>query len=1171
MPLPSRRRLRLASCSKHRRSRLTIEALEDRAVPANNLTIVDASVDDSAFVDVKTTGQTTTISTKVPDAELSIATLQAALADIGPNVRNVVVTTDVANGETDGDQAGDIVWDATLTGDLDFNGFGTRKTLTFQTVAGAGAVGDITLTAVAFLNNGTDDHINLVFDTSDTDGSVTLQDDGAGSGTVVYSAEAIVDFTVTAGSGAFHFTDNSVDIGAADVAGAVSISAGDVFISHQGGLTAGTDLTITADMFALTDGSGLLATNNVSVTAATTATVGDNAGMTAGVHLTVAAPDVTLGAAILTTETLDGDLTVAGSTSVSATLTQFTVGRNLGVSGGDVGLVGISATATGGLAIFGSSSIGIDFADLVISGNTFVTGGAVDISGMNLQNSGDVSIVGTTMVIANTTAIADAGNLELNASSIGTTDVVLGASSGIFVHGDVAATGLLDVRAVGTIFFNDAVDGAEHFFVESNGTVNFFQDVGGLSPINEAIFNGGLVNFGVNDLTATTVAVGSSFSPIEATLASSGIITGDVTVQIEGNLAPGGLGTVGTMTVRGNVDFVTPTVFGPSMGGDLAIDFGPGGTADKLIVLDNALTPATEGNVDLTAGARLGGELGTGQLTGPSAVIVDPSGAVTGQFTNAPLGVGLIVGTDAVNVVAYSPDIVVAPVTALVNGTAVGADPDDGTLFKVTLTGPGQLVLDRDWRNFMFLVVRNSTPLSRLTITTTANGSDNIVTFNAGILINGSIAAVTAPKVNIGSQFRATGFVRTAVIRDLTNLDNARLEFGGAPAILSTISARNLFGSVITGSTLTTLKVAQNLGAQVFVPFLPDSVLSAPAIGTVTAKNATIQLQTDGRLGAMRVAGDFFGGVDAGSIGTVSAASLQGTVKSQGAAALVKTTRRFDGEVNAVSLTRFEAGGGAMTFRATGAVGTIIGRGEGIALDVVADRIGVVRVTGGLSGNGVGWNVTNGVGSLTADVIGDLNLRAKFIGPVLVTGNSVLGYAGDIAFSTFTLTGNDGTAGAFGLKSLTAKGRVDGTLIDVQSGNVGAVTVGRFYFSQLHVNYTPDATLAFNEGGTFGQGTFRLASFKTTAVPTPDPTNFYQWAFRGSEIAAEVIGTVTLTGLSTDNFGGGFGIKEQNPGSVVRVLAADAGFPPNQLNVALTPDDTAPYDPIGGDFFLINV
>src|SRR5262245_23737565 len=89
-----------SSNARPRRHRLTIEPLEDRAVPANEMTIVAAG--DSASIDVKTTGQTTTISAKEPGATLSLATIQDALADASPNLRNVVITTEVPNTGTDG-------------------------------------------------------------------------------------------------------------------------------------------------------------------------------------------------------------------------------------------------------------------------------------------------------------------------------------------------------------------------------------------------------------------------------------------------------------------------------------------------------------------------------------------------------------------------------------------------------------------------------------------------------------------------------------------------------------------------------------------------------------------------------------------------------------------------------------------------------------------------------------------------------------------------------------------------------------------------------------------------------------------------------------------------------------------------------------------------------------
>ena len=332
---------------------------------------------------------------------------------------------------------------------------------------------------------------------------------------------------------------------------------------------------------------------------------------------------------------------------------------------------------------------------------------------------------------------------------------------------------------------------------------------------------------------------------------------------------------------------------------------------------------------------------------------------------NAPVGAGVLVGSDAITVTEYSPDVTIEPMPAATNGIAVGADPEDGSGFRAVLTGLGQLVSGKDWTDSLFLVVRDATPTSKLVVTTTANGADSAVTFGAGVLVNGPLAAFTGAKVNIGSQFRATRAVKTVVMRDLLNVDpaNTRIEFGGTLADKTAITARNLFGNVITGSTLTTLKVAQHLGAQVFDPSLPDSVLTAPAIGSVTAKSATIMVNTSGRLNSMVVTGDMSGGVTAGSIGNLSVGSFLGDVDATGTITSLRTTRRFDGEIDAGTITRLNFGGGSVTVNATGAISAIVGRGEGLSLDVIANSVRSVTIAGGLGGNGLAWNVTNGVGT----------------------------------------------------------------------------------------------------------------------------------------------------------------------------------------------------------------
>src|SRR5688572_3233805 len=62
-----------------RLARLAVQALEARDVPANNLTVVAHGVNDSAFVEVSTQGQSITIETRGPNAIVSLDTIEAAL------------------------------------------------------------------------------------------------------------------------------------------------------------------------------------------------------------------------------------------------------------------------------------------------------------------------------------------------------------------------------------------------------------------------------------------------------------------------------------------------------------------------------------------------------------------------------------------------------------------------------------------------------------------------------------------------------------------------------------------------------------------------------------------------------------------------------------------------------------------------------------------------------------------------------------------------------------------------------------------------------------------------------------------------------------------------------------------------------------------------------------
>jgi hypothetical protein len=1109
-------------------ARLAVQALETREVPANNLTITDALTDTNIDLPNNLTA-TTTIRTDGADARLSLTTLQNVLKD--PTVRTVVVTTAASRKPKDADQPGNLVWDASAVGSLDFTGFGGGKTLRFETVDGTNAVGDITLTAVQFANAGTDDQLSLGFDSSAVGGDITFRTDGTGSGTVKFTDSAVLDLTVDAGTGAFSFTDDGIAT-PGDVGGSIALTAGPVTLLHSGGLTAWGPVTVTAGgAVALGLGTGLYASSgDLTVTAGGPVT-GTDVGLTA----------------------LAGRIDVSGS---AVTL--------------DDVLTGPFLTARAGLSIAGTNGVALSYGGYFVSGDVSLTStaGPVNILGGGLPNDptqqhpGNVTVTGTAVGLTDTFlqgdgALSITGPLTVNGFFGG---VNLGSGRAMTLTGPITlASHGLSLYAGGPISVAGAVEGPGSLFVSGASTVSFGGTIGAVAPLGSFTLDQGAARIQGNVLKATTVKVGQVFTGVEATLGFGGTLVGDVDVQPTGNLAPGGFGTVGGLTVTGNVDF---------HGGDFTVDFDPSGS-DRLTVIgnvtiDNSVYPS-----------RLGAGLGTGQVPGVVNLIL-ATGALTGKFANTQDNaffnpVPVLVGTD-VAMATYGPNTLdVAPYLPAGGASAVATGVEqDATGFKATLAGGGTLVTGVDWQNFLFLVARNTKPASRLTILTIPNASDDVVNFGAGVLVNGPLALFSAPKVDVSVQLRASGAVTAATFRDFLNWPNwTGVTFGGSLAQLTSITARNLYGSVTTGSTLTRLKVAGGLGAGVGIGYLPDSVVSAPVIGTVTAKTAATHFRTPGALKVLTV-GTYAGDITAGSVGTATFGTFNGTLTATGPIAAVKSTGAFVGPVAGASLGRFESdGGGSADLKVAGRIGSVIGKGESdLTLELAADSAGLMQVVGGLGGDGVAdgtdWAVTNGIGSLRAGSLGGMDVSAKYLGPVTVTGNTTFGLSGDVQFATFTLTGNDGTLGQYGLRSLSVQGTVSGATFDVRGGNVGPVKVGRFQGSRLYLSYTPNGT--FNTGGSFGAKGYRLASFTTTALPAPGAFPPYQWAFQDSEVAADSIGTVTLSGVRTDDGGTAFGIKVHKTGAVLVVKAADA-HTQFALNTSLSPKPTAIED----DFYFIRV
>ena len=630
--------------------------------------------------------------------------------------------------------------------------------------------------------------------------------------------------------------------------------------------------------------------------------------------------------------------------------------------------------------------------------------GTANIFGGNLSLtafSGNVNLVAAT-VVGSVSVRSIAGNVTVNA----------GVNSDLTARADA-----------GTVEVNRAVDGNFNLSLYGKDVV-VAADIGTGAPLTSVTFAGGDVQLGAHTVQADEIFVGDfMFETYQPTLAGTGTLVGDVSVVQDGTIAPGGVGTVGTLTVDGTLTF---------NGGTYSVDLGP--LSDQLVVIGT-------GDVDILFG-QLGDARSTGTLSGSANVsLIQFTGLLTGSFNNAAAaGAQLVLGFEAVELTNYGPSatgVTVARLASDADGVVTGSD-FDGTAYTVRLAGGGELVGLTNFAGGPELVIRGSGPLSKLTITTRRNASDDLI-FMSVVRVNGGLASFSAPATQLFGSFAATGAVSSLTFGQVSG----SMALGGAATDKTAIKAEGIAGSITT-----------------------PGVVSA-----ITAR-------------------DYFGA------------------------------------------------------------------------SVTAAGVGAVKVGGLLFGTSDPWSVTGGIGSITAGDIQTLRLTARNIGALKAVGSQLLHLSGSITNSTITLTGNDGTTGKFAIKSLLAKGRVEFSTIDAEEGNVGTVVVGRFINSNLYVDYSPLG--AFDSGGAFDSAAnFKIASFRTTALPMGNPSNPFNWAFADSQIAADTIGTVRLSGLNTG--GTAFGIKFRT--SATSVQAKTAGPATVPLNVNLTPGSS----PIAGGFFFLDV
>ena len=379
------------------------------------------------------------------------------------------------------------------------------------------------------------------------------------------------------------------------------------------------------------------------------------------------------------------------------------------------------------------------------------------------------------------------------------------------------------------------VDGA--FALDLNATaVTLQQSVGGATEPTAVRFVGGDVQYGANAIRAADIIVGDGVAPA-VRLSGTGLLSGDVTVNLDGVLQPAGAGSAGIMPILGHLTLA---------GGKLGIDLGP--ASDQVQVTGDV---TINGGVLVPAGFLPGiGDLKVLAFTGNLA----------GTFANAPAPstFPILTDRDIVTVSHYGPvgtGVTVAPYTIPFN--AVGGAEFDGTGLIARLVGPGLLGAVRDQSGALTLAAHGTTAASRLVVTTTANASDDIVHL-AGVFVHGSLLSLSAPKAD--TTVRVDGTVGTVALHVVEGLT-----VGGTPRNRTTLTAQSVSGDVVT---------AGGLAATVTGAFAGD--LTADSVTGLRAQSVTGDVAVAHAIGSVVTAAAFSGDLTAGSVGSARVGTLLG-------------------------------------------------------------------------------------------------------------------------------------------------------------------------------------------------------------------------------------------------------------------------------------------------------
>lgn len=780
------------------------------------------------------------------------------------------------------------------------------------------------------------------------------------------------------------------------------------------------------------------------------------------------------------------------------------------------------------------------------------TAGDLDFSGfgsghtLSFLAAHDIDLAGVHFVSGNPVNNA---NLEFD-SSAGGGDIAFHAGPTDSVVFDPSAVASLTVNAgTGAFTYDNAPSPTGFAYARAVGDISVTAGPVTLNNRGGAGLGGWAVG-GDLAVSGTTVHVGADLD------ATGALTVAGSAVQLGGNLTAGGALTVsGPVTLTGNV--AVGRLAGDPRGATPSVTVA--GTVDGAFALDlNAtavtLQQAVGGATEPTAVRFVGGDVqyGANEICAADIIVGDGFLPVVRLSGTGVLDAAVTVNQDGVLQPAGAGSAGVLPILGHLTlaGGVLGIDlgptsdqvqvTGDVTINSGFLDAAGFLPGVGDLKVIDFTGTLAGTFANAPNPTTSPilTDADIVTVSHYGPAATGITVAPYTVAFNAvgGSEFDGTGVVARLIGPGVLG---AVRQPSGALA-LSTHGTTAASRLVVTTTANASDDIVQFAGI-----FVHGSLAS------ISAPKADTAVRVDGTVGTVSlrtVEGLTVGGAPRNRT-TLTAQSVPGDVVTAGGL-IAKVTGEFGGDLSADSLSSLRAQtitGDLTVAHAIGSIATTAGfSGDLNAASVTSVKVGTVL---GADAAGPAWTVAGSVGSVTAGAVSHLALTARSLGTLTVTGRPGA-FSGNVTDTTVALSGNTGGTKRVALGTVKVAGAVTDSLFDIDDGNVTSFTVGRFIDSRLFLGYTPNG--AFDTGGDFDpvrRG--KLGRFATTAIALNDPVNPDNFAFVGSQIAADSFGVVRLSGLDTDDTGVAFGLKFHTAKGSVRVAATGPGSVP--VNTDLGP------------------